>query len=59
MIITQEIVLDRLTYDPDTGIFVWRKAYRKKDIGRVSGWINTDNTENNFTHYKLLPEDPD
>jgi len=40
MIITQEMVLDRLSYDPDTGIFVWRKAYRKKDIGRVSGWIH-------------------
>ena len=29
-----------------------------RDVWREIVWINTDNTENNFTHYKLLPEDP-
>jgi HNH endonuclease len=40
--ITAELVRERLHYDPDTGIFTWKKG-RKNDIGKVAGCLNSRN----------------
>jgi hypothetical protein len=57
--ISHSELLERLSYDPDTGVFVWinTSKYRQKCSGKIAGWITekgyikiTINRKNYLSH---------
>lgn len=45
MSITQESLKEKIKYNPETGVFVWISAYRKKEIGTVAGCVHKQHTK--------------
>ena len=62
MSLSQEYLLKRLKYDPDTGIFVWRlrevfvahdRQWNSKHAGKKAGWIKKGRYGSKYLNLKL------